>query len=118
MWKKFSKEIKNGELVKGDKTAPPTRWWNILWLLFFGWKKQAVLNNVMLGRACRVGYRDFHGKTMLNSEFTYERRFRVRIGHEDCTFFGIDADGKETVLVADEGLYDKDDPRIQNLPLV
>ncbi|HLD61106.1 MAG TPA: hypothetical protein VJA27_03175, partial [Patescibacteria group bacterium] len=35
-WKKIG--LHEGTPVAGDKSVPPTRWWNHVWLVFFGWK--------------------------------------------------------------------------------
>lgn len=114
-WKNYTGKIQNGILVEGDKTVPRTHWWNHLWLLWFRWTTHAVFVNVSFA-PCRVGYRDWRGKTKLNTEYT-DYDFRVRIGHEDCTFFGINAKGEEVALVF-AGKFHKDEPQIANATLV
>jgi len=114
-WKKYRGNVQ-GVLVAGDKCAAPTRWWNILFLLTLGWPMRAVLVNLSFNPV-RVGYRDANGKTMLTEEFVHDRTFCVRIGHEDCTFFAVNARGEEIPLGFD-GTFHKTDKQVAGLQLV
>ena len=114
-WKKYRGEIR-GVLIAGDKCSAPTRWWNILFLLMLGWPMRSILVNLS-SNPVRVGYRDMNGKTMLTTECVQGRKFCVRIGHEDCTFFAVNSRGEEVALGHD-GTFHKLDKEIQGLQLV
>ena len=74
-----------GLFVEGDPNVPPTRWWNHLYLLFWGWETVVVFQ---VDRSkdgslpYRVGFRDSWGKTMLYAIPRYYPCFVARIGHE------------------------------------
>ncbi len=113
-WQKFNPTTPpKGVIVKGDPDAPPTRWYNHLWLVLFGWKTQALFVVHTDDKPFRIGFRNHKGDQYLNSTVFSGRRlhevtflpdgtpkfhwpaFRAKIGHEACTFFAIGLDGKE-----------------------
>ena len=106
----------NGTLIEGDKHAAPTRLWNILFLRLLGRPMRAVLVNLS-EEPVRIGYRDFRGKTMLTTNFISDRTFCMRIGHEDCTFFAVNAKGEE-VLLGHLSTHHKSDKEIAGLRLL
>jgi hypothetical protein len=114
-WKKFSTEFA-GISVEGDPSVPKTHWWNILWLLFFGWRQVVVLRAVTL-HSFRVGFRDHNGKTMLCSRELVCTRFRVKIGHESCHFFAIDNKNRE-VKLEEVARVRKNDMRYKHTPMI
>ena len=114
-WKTFSGQV-TGVKVDGDPTVPATRWYNHLWLLAFGWKKVAVFDIANAGPGARVGYRPFTGEAMLCTVPLENEMFRVRIGHEACTFFVVDKDDKEVPIHLVK-VTTKDDPLFQH-PLI
>jgi len=94
MWRRTHRTYL-GIIVPGDKTVPPTRWWNHLWLLLWGWKCYAFFSvRYVPSDGYFVGFRDFTEKTMIQSVKQTSPEFRVRIGYEDCEFFAINAKGK------------------------
>lgn len=95
-WKKCDGNFV-GINVEGDPSMPHTKWWNILWLLFFGWQKVVVMR-VNTAHTYHVGYRDFRGKTMLCDERMWKNYFRAKVGREDCTFFAVNEHGREVNL--------------------
>ena len=110
--------VSRGLVVAGDKSVPPTRWWNNNWLVNVAHKKHAVLT--YLGpRSYQLGYRNSRGVNMLYDRKIESREYQIRIpiGHEDRMFFAIDSLGNEIELLFD-GLFDKDSPRIANLPIL
>lgn len=96
MWNRFNGSVR-GTFVRGDKASPKTRWYNHLFLALFGWKTVTIFSIPAedAKRGYRVGYLPFDGEPMVESELNHESRFRMRIGHEACTFFAVDADGAE-----------------------
>lgn len=56
-----------GYHVEGDTTVDQTRWWNHLWLVWFGWKTVAVFE-AKTDKAFRVGYQDKWGKVYINTK--------------------------------------------------
>ena len=99
MWKRYRGKIRS-LCVEGDKTAPPTTWWNHLYLALWGWKVVTVfevsVEEAKLGY--RIGYLPFDGKAMIEERINHDRRFRVKNGNEACTFFAIAPDGIEVAL--------------------
>lgn len=95
-WSKFSRKFE-GRLVKGDKTAPPTKWWNYHWLLWFGWTKVAVfkVSDDVATRGYHVGFKPPNSEAQVHLAVCHSRRFKMTVGHEDCTFFVIDEKGHE-----------------------
>ncbi|MDQ7814499.1 MAG: hypothetical protein RDU25_01695 [Patescibacteria group bacterium] len=95
----------HGTLAKGDKTMPPTRWWNHLFLLWFKWDKVTVFEVASLNREekqvapYRVGYKPQVGPAMLRDDLMTSRRFAVLNGNEDCVFFAVDENGNEVALL-------------------
>ena len=102
MWYPFAGDIQ-GIKVSGDETAPPTRCWNHLYLLWFGWKHVVVfdVSEEDAQRGYKTGYVPFKGRPMINSVVRHARRFRMRIGHEDCTFCAISADSEKEKAYTD-----------------
>lgn len=98
-WSKFSRKIE-GKLVKGDKTAPPTKWWNYHWLLWFGWKKVAVfkVSDEAAKNGYHVGFKPSAGEAEVHLALCHSRTFKMAIGREDCIFFAIDEKGREVPL--------------------
>lgn len=115
-WKKFEGNVV-GTRVEGDPSVPPTRWYNHLWLLMFGWKKVAVFMAMNASAPARVGFRPFRGDAMLREEPLDRGTFRVRIGHEACTFFVVGDDGKEIPLELLK-VTTRDDPGYDKVPLL
>lgn len=117
MYKRFDGAVVGLE-VAGDLAAPPTQWWNHLFLALWGWNTVAVLevSEEAAKAGYRVGYRSFFGATMLETEVLHARRFRMRIGHEPCTFFALDASGREVPLLLVERTT-KRDPVYQDISL-
>ena len=97
-WKKIHTSRRNpikGTLAAGDPSQPPTRWWNHLWLLWFSWEHIVFgVQEEAANGGYRVGYKA-GGVAMVYGKVFHDTRFRVRIGHEDCKFFALDAKGKE-----------------------
>lgn len=114
-WKKFQTKFFGYE-IDGDTSMPETRWWNHLWLLWFGWRVAAVME-VSTDTPYRVGFRDFRGKTMLCDTIMTSKRFRAMIGHEPCHFFAIDEQGYEIELV-EITRVPKTDVRYGMVPLI
>ena len=84
-----------GILLKGDPKVPATRWWNHLYLLWWVWKDVSVIEIANAGYKppYSIGYIPFSGKAKVWSEEFRGRRFAVRHGREDCTFFVLDCYG-------------------------
>jgi hypothetical protein len=99
-WKKFPSALAmHGTLVRGDQHAPPTKWWNILWLILFGWTKVAVLRvETVPAEGWYIGFRDFAGKQQMRMVPIMQNEIRMRIGREDCTFFATTKDVTEIPL--------------------
>ncbi|MFA6100187.1 MAG: hypothetical protein WC750_04955 [Patescibacteria group bacterium] len=95
-WEKFSDKVE-GKLVEGDKTAPPTKWWNFHWLLLFGWKNVVIfkVSQEAAERGYHVGFRPLIGEAQFHFVTCHSRSFKMSLGHEDCTFFAIDDKGHE-----------------------
>ncbi|MDD5726509.1 MAG: hypothetical protein PHC53_03845 [Patescibacteria group bacterium] len=98
-WVKFSSGFR-GQLVKGDKNAPPTKWWNYHWLLWFGWKCVAVfrVSDEVAEKGYHVGFKPQTGEAEIHLALCHSRTFKMAIGHEDCVFFAIDEKGHEVPL--------------------
>ena len=117
MWSSYKGSVQ-GVKVEGDKSAPPTKWYNHLILALWGWKVVTVFE-VSEGAArigYQVGYMPFDGKGMVESKVNYDRRFRMKNGHEDCTFFAVNPKGEEVALKVVTRTM-KDDPAYQDAPL-
>jgi len=108
MWQRYDKQVK-GCTVEGDPAVPATRWWNHLWLLWWGWKTVAVFEVYTTDQQFLVGYRDQWGLAMINTsplnagqspDATWKGwpRFNVLVGREGCTFFVVDMNGNELPL--------------------
>jgi hypothetical protein len=123
MWSSIKKSDATrylGVLVPGDETAPPTKWWNHLYLRWFRWRKMAIFRFAYApDGGYRVGFRDAWKRTMLNLHVYTSPYFRVRIGHEACTFFAVNHNMEE-ILIEFRFITDKDDLRysITMLPLI
>lgn len=94
MWKKIG--IKTGTMVEGDKSSPPTRWWNKYWLVLFGWKVVATFRvpKDIAAAGYYVGYTPIKGSTWYNDSATHGEVYSMKIGHEDCEFFVLPVDQK------------------------
>ncbi|MFA5185054.1 MAG: hypothetical protein WC551_01050 [Patescibacteria group bacterium] len=115
-WKKFDGSRVHGNRAKGDKTVPPTRWWNHLYLKFFRWHKVTIYM-VPDGIVCyRVGYKPEVGPAMLREELMTSRKFAVRNGHEDCVFYAVGSDGREIIILELEQCSDTFLP--SDIPLI
>ncbi len=99
MWTEYLGKV-TGVRVEGDKTVSPTRWWNHLWLVLVGWKVVTVfeVSAEDAEQGYRIGYIAFDGKTMVESTVHHDRRFRMKNGHEDCSFFAVTINGREVPL--------------------
>jgi len=104
-WKKFDGKAV-GVKVEGDSNVRPTTFVNRPYMQWFGWKTVAVFR--VSAEIAKAGYRWGYiptanglaiGVPMLSVEVFHDKVFRVRVGREDCTFFAVDADGKEVGLV-------------------
>ncbi|MBP9747587.1 hypothetical protein KBD13_01460 [Patescibacteria group bacterium] len=117
MYKVFKGQVAGLEMA-GDLAAPPTKWWNHLYLALWGWKTIVVLevSEEVAKAGYRVGYRSFFGRVMLGEGVLHARRFRMQIGHEPCTFFAVDAAGHEVPLLLVERTT-KNNPVYAGLPL-
>lgn len=117
MWKKYHSEIL-GTAIEGDRTSPPTRWWNHIFLVLWGWKTVTVfgVSEEAVRIGYRVGYRPLCGQSMVEDRISHEPTFRMRVGHEACTFFAVTADGQEIPLQT-VGRTVKNDPNYKNAPL-
>jgi len=115
-WTKFDGSKVHGTLARGDKTMPPTRWWNHLFLLWFKWDKVTVFEVPAGVIPYRVGYKPEVGPAMLKEDLMSSRRFAVRNGHEDCVFYAVDDTGKEIILLEIEQISADSLPA--NIPLI
>ncbi|MCX6785629.1 MAG: hypothetical protein NTZ18_02115 [Candidatus Komeilibacteria bacterium] len=91
-WKRIpiSLAIKiKGMVIEGDREVPPTKWYNILWMLLFGWKTVAVLSAQSEEEEWYIGFEDFHGNWMLCQTPILDNNIAVKIGRESCRFFAI-----------------------------
>lgn len=128
-WKQFNPPTApRGVTVPGDPSAPPTKWYNHWLLALAGWKTIAAFQ-VETDKSFHVGFRNFKGEQylcdkLLNSQPWQPPKaadttpstgyrlpkidpgFRVKVGHEACTFFAVDQDGNELPIrhiVSDTG---------------
>jgi len=115
-WVKFNASRIRGTLAKGDKSVPPTRWWNRRYLQLFCWNKMTVFMVPEGIESYRVGFKSLTGDAELNEEVLTSRKFAVRNGFEDCIFFAIDRDGREITLLELE--QTRDDCLPSNTPLI
>lgn len=89
-WRVYEGGEIQGTLVSGDTVAPPTRWWNHLYLARWGWKRVAVFKvqqKPVSSILSYVGYYDFRGRARVTRKPIFCQFFRVRVGRESCTFF-------------------------------
>lgn len=115
MWEKrtIPRGLWHTVFVPGDKSVPPTRWWNRAWLCRWFWKPvvfgvwaEAVQDGY------RVGYR-LPGDELtiwVKQEVRHEEWFAMRIGHEACYFFALDAVSGEEILIHRLGVVGLDVP--------
>lgn len=116
-WKTYSGAAR-GITIDGDENASPTRWYNHLFQLLWGWRLVAVLEVADdPHRLLHLGFRDHKGKAMVMTSPLPSRAFRVRVGHEGCDFFLVDGDGMEHVL-RQIIRTTKDDPKYDEYPLL
>ena len=118
-WQKFKGEVK-GTRVEGDPAARPTRWWNWWYLAWWGWGTVVVFQikyKIYSSKGYRVGYKPSKGATRVKNVILQNRRFRMRIGHEACTFFAFNQKWKEIPLrlVARTTIWDA---KYQKVPLI
>ena len=119
MWIKYEGGAQ-GVQCKGDKTVSPTRWWNHTYYVLFGWKVVTVFEVPVeyAERGYRVGYRPETGAAMLEDQVLFTPSFRVKHGHEDCTFFAISGvDGKTEVPIKATVRAHKNDKAYKDAPL-
>ena len=117
-WKKFTGEVEDLVLVRGDDTLSPTRWWNRRFLRFRS-KSYAVLNvpDDVRRDGYRVGFCAFDGVTMVSTRVLTEPHVRIRRGRENCVFFVIGTDGK-TKPMRLVGYVGKADKEWSHAPLI
>ncbi|MBP9749030.1 hypothetical protein KBD18_02370 [Patescibacteria group bacterium] len=89
-----------GTRVDGDPDVPATNTASHLYLRVVGWKMTAVLEISRVQAECgyHLGYIPFEGKPRFHTTVFYDTRFRMRVGHEDPTFFAVSTDGSEIPL--------------------
>ena len=115
-----------GILVRGDKRVAPTNLFNWRFMVHQGgWKMMAVFRLANLAEATkgyRIGYRPSNseqwivGKERVLPELRTSEFFRMRIGHEDCTFYAVDREGNELGLVP-VIVTNIDNPSYRTMPL-
>lgn len=89
----------SGCTLIGDTKVPPTTLRNIIFLKKFVWVHGVFKVSQSAARAgYRVGYIAYDGTMRVCSSWLHDQSFRVRIGHEHCTFFAIDGLGNEIPL--------------------
>lgn len=117
MWKEFPSTVQ-GTLAKGDPSVSPTTWYNHWYMAKWGWKTVTVfeVSEEAAENGYDIGYKPFEGKTRVEGKTNHERRFRMKNGFEDCTFFAIDKDGKEVPLTV-VARTTKDDATYEDAPL-
>jgi hypothetical protein len=118
VWKKIDASKIKGTIVYGDKRVPKTRWWLLPLLFLFIWKKRVVLSvaPVDVPRGFRLGYKPEVGPSRLSERLITAKRFQVRVGRENCTFFALSPEGHEVPLRL-AGETDRSDPWLKKLPL-
>ncbi len=92
-----------GTLIKGiEKASPTSSLLKNVWLKFFGWKVGAYfrVSEEAARKGYYVGYRPFPDYSTASICMTrcYERKFMMKIGHEDCRFFAVNLDRNEVPL--------------------
>lgn len=99
MWKQYEGYV-TGTKTEGDKSVTPTRWWNHLYSALVSWKVVTVFEvpEQAARSGYKIGYLAFNGEAMIEDKVNHSRRFRMKNGHEDCTFFAITRDGEEVPL--------------------
>lgn len=103
-WKKLDKHYNLDLAVVslGDKSCPPTRWWNHWWLLATGAWKHAVVIEVEppadKHAMHTVGYDPFEGSAMCKRLDIMTAKVAFRMGYESCRFFAFDAQGNQLPL--------------------
>ncbi|MFA6429238.1 MAG: hypothetical protein WCV84_01940 [Patescibacteria group bacterium] len=73
MWTKHQGNVQ-GVHVEGDKSAPPTKWWNHLYLALWGWKAVTVfeVSEDAAREGYQLGYLPFDGNAMVESTVNHE----------------------------------------------
>ena len=117
MWTKYDTRIHSvtGVEVQGDRNVPPTRWWNHLWLLWFGWKTVVLFEvpQAIAEAGYQIGYWPSAGQPRINTTIYHHRFFQMRIGYENCRFFCMSG-GKEIHFI----VVERNDTRIKDIPLL
>ncbi len=100
-WNVFSGKV-TGVRIEGDTNASPTRWWNHIYLALWGWKKCAALklkDPALAETGYRVGYISFSGEAHICSKIQTSYGVRMKVGHENVTFFAVDRNNTEIPLL-------------------
>lgn len=95
-WNTFDGAV-TGLKIEGDPSVPATKWYNHPYLAMWGWKTVAVFEAQTDGEYF-YGYKPFEGDSQVSSTPMTSKRFKMKVGHEACTFFTVDKDGKEVAL--------------------
>ena len=85
--------------IPGDPVAIPTQWWNHFYLDNWTTLQVFELSPQDARGGYRVGAIIFNLQALIETHISYERRFCVRIGHEECGFFALASDGRELPLM-------------------
>lgn len=107
-WMKLSGSLPEGagEKIPGDKDVAPTRWWNHPFLAFFRWKTAVVFPvREIPENGYYVGFKDVFGNVMISMYPLKARKFAMKMGYEDCTFFVLSNPRDPTSLVTLGGYY-------------
>lgn len=94
-WKKLNGQTPKGVKVIGDPTMPATRWWNIIFLLLFYWKKVVIFKVLSTGttRFYMVGFKSASGEQKICTKILFYDRFAVKVERENYTFFAYETSG-------------------------
>ena len=87
-WKKEPNPL-SGVKVEGDKAMPPTRWWNHLYLLLWGWRTVVVFSvpDEVARAGYFIGFTDFRNRSKRETKPCHDPTFILKVGHEDSTVF-------------------------------
>lgn len=104
-WKRYEQHINSNLTVfsRGDRSVPPTRWWNHWYLLLTkAWKRAIVIevepNHGNPHAIFAIGYDPVKGAAMCRPLNRMTTKVAFRVGFEPCCFFALDSEGKQIPL--------------------
>lgn len=110
---------KHGVFTQGDSTVAPTTWWNILWMLGYGWENAIILevSEEAAAAGYYLGYLLNDGSGKRRTVLCKSTQVHALLSYENVEYYAVNTHGEPVDLTIADRIK-REDSRYLHLPRI